>query len=73
MGADSRIVTIHNVDELSAWCGGRVVIQHDAQDDNTTWPAINVQTEEGVQRAQVGDMLMRNHDETFTIVKREKK
>lgn len=71
MGAESRIVTVRNVDELSQWCGGRVVVQQDALNPNSTHPAINVQTDEGVERAQVGDMLIRNHDGSFAVIKRE--
>lgn len=72
MGAESRIISSTNADELADWCGGRVVIQQDPENDNSTVPGINVPTVNGVKRAQVGDMLMRDHTGAFRIIKREK-
>lgn len=67
MGADARQLTRNNAQELADWCGGKVVTQHNAVDHDLTTPGVNVPTPEGVQRAQVGDTIIRYVDNTFHI------
>lgn len=67
----SKTVTENNVDEVAEWCGGRVVVQHDALDESVTREGINVPVGDHVERAQIGDMVCRNEDGTFEIFKQE--
>lgn len=64
---DARTLTRSNADEIAEWCGGRRVVQHDALDDSTTFPAVNVPVGDEVERAQLGDVIIRNPDGTFRI------
>lgn len=68
MSAEARNVTPHNTEELAQWCGGLAVDQFDSV-DGTKRPGLNVPTMLGVQRAQVGDTIIRSHDGVFEIVK----
>lgn len=69
MGATARTLTARNAQEIADWCGGVVVIQHDALEHSNTTPGVNVPTPEGVQRAQVGNTIVQNADGTFEIFK----
>jgi hypothetical protein len=71
MGSEARTLTVRNADELAEWCGGRRVVQENALDSSVTTPGLNVPTNNGVQRAQVGDTIIHNHDGSFDIQKRE--
>ena len=71
MSSESKILTEHNAEEIARWCGGRAVIQHDALDHSVTRPGVNVPVKDEVERAQVGDMVIRNDDGTFQIFKQE--
>lgn len=44
---------------LSEWCGGVLVIEHDALQHDITFAAINVPTPHGNKRAQEGDWIIR--------------
>jgi hypothetical protein len=69
MSSQARILTNDNGRELAHWCGGRLVAEHDALDDSKTSPGINVPVGNDVQRASVGDTIIRKHDGTFEIFK----
>lgn len=71
MSSEARTVTEKNAAELAVWCGGRLVMEHDALDDDKSSPGINVPTRDGVGRARVGDMLIRTNDGKFDIIKNE--
>lgn len=71
MASEARILTRDNAEFIAHWCGGRAVIQEDALDSSLTTPGVNVPTADGVQRAQVGDMVIRNHDGSYRIHKHE--
>ena len=73
MSTESRMLTAHNAEFIAEWCGGRAVIQHDALDHGSTTPAVNVPVKDGVERAQVGDMVIREEDGSFRIHKNESK
>jgi hypothetical protein len=64
---NARTLTRSNADEIAEWCGGRRVVQHDALDDSVTFPSVNVPVGNSVERAQVGDVIIRNPDGTFRI------
>lgn len=64
---DARTLTRSNADEIAEWCGGRRVVQHDALDGSTTFPAVNVPVGDEVERAQLGDVIIQNPDGTFRI------
>lgn len=59
-----------NADKIAEWCGGLLVVQHDALDYEKTTPGVNILTENGVERAQVGDLIVREHG-TFRIVRQK--
>jgi hypothetical protein len=71
MGSEGRIVTENTVHDIAQWCGGRVVIQHDALDHEKTVPAVNVPVKNEVHRASIGDVVIQNHDGSFQIHKTE--
>lgn len=65
-----RVLTADNAEEMAAWCGGRAVVQHDALDDASTTTGVNVPVGDRVERAQVGDMVIRDNDGSFRILKK---
>jgi hypothetical protein len=67
MGSDARTLTESNAEELADWCGGRVVREHNALDHDSWTPGINVPIKHGVQRASVGDSIVRKNDGTFEV------
>lgn len=67
MSSESRVINKHNIDEVASWCGGRVVVQHDALDSSITFPAINVPVGDNVRRANIGDMVIKKDDGSFEI------
>jgi hypothetical protein len=69
MSSEARTLTEDNAEELAAWCGGRAVVTHDALDRSKTSPGINVPCGEDVERAMVGDMIIRNDDGSFRVFK----
>lgn len=69
MGSEAKTLTQNNALELAAWCQGRAVVEHDALDHSKTSPGINVPTVDGVERASLGDMIIRNNDGSFRIFK----
>lgn len=69
MASEARTLTENNAAELADWCGGRLVMEHDALDDDKTSPGINVLVDGDVRRASVGDTLIRKNDGTFRIIK----
>jgi len=68
MSAEARNVTANNIEELAQWCGGMTVDQFDAITGEKR-PGLNVPTVTGVQRAQIGNTIVRFHDGTFEIIK----
>lgn len=69
MSEEAKTLTQVNAEQIAEWCGGRAVVQHDALDHDRTTPGVNVPVGEEVQRAQVGDMVIRKHDGSFRIAK----
>jgi hypothetical protein len=72
MPAEARVLTEHNVELIATWCGGRAVVQHDALDHSSTTPGVNVPVWGGVERAQVGDVIIQEYDGSFRIRKKER-
>jgi hypothetical protein len=67
VSSEAKTLNENNAEELAAWCGGRSVVEHDALDDSKTSPGINVPVGQDVQRASLGDTIIRKHDGTFEI------
>lgn len=67
MGSEARTLNEKNAAALAHWCGGKLVTEHDALDDEKTSPGINVPVGDDVERASVGDTLIRKNDGTFEI------
>lgn len=65
---EARTVTRDNAEELADWCGGQVVIEHDALDYDQSSPGINFQGKDGVLRASVGQTIVHNNDGHFYLV-----
>lgn len=71
MGSESRQVSESNIEEVAEWCDGVVRMEHDALDHSVTIPALNVATIWGIERAHIGDMIIKNHNGTFRLRKKE--
>jgi hypothetical protein len=71
MGSEARLVSEANIREVAAWCGGMMVEEIDPFDDAVTNPAFNVQTIKEIERAHIGDTLIKNHNGTFQLWKAE--
>jgi hypothetical protein len=70
MGSEARILTRDNALQVAAWCKGRVVAEQDAFDPSIDTPGINLQVSSGeIQRASMGDTIIRKNDGTFEIWK----
>jgi hypothetical protein len=69
MSSEARTLTENNVWELATWCGGNPVVEHDALDHDKTSPGINVPTKDGVERASLGQTIIRKNDGTFEVFK----
>jgi hypothetical protein len=67
--SEAKIVTRENALAIANWCRGKPVVEHDALDHSITSPGINVPIKGGVKRASLGDMIIRNDDGTFEILK----
>lgn len=48
-----------NAEALAAWCGGKVSEEIDALDPEKKTLAVNFQAKDSVERAYVGDLLIR--------------
>ncbi len=72
MTSEARMLTANNAEFIAEWCGGRVAIQHDPLDHDSTTTGVNVPVQGGVERAQVGDMIIREGPGLFRIAKRER-
>lgn len=67
MGAEARTVTENNSVDVAIWCEGSRVMEHHALDHSRVFPAVNVLTDNGVQRAHLGDTIIRHHNGSFEI------
>lgn len=71
MGAETRQVSEANIREVAAWCGGVIVTEIDPFDSAVTNLAFNLQTIKEIERAHIGDTIVRNHNGTFQLWKKE--
>lgn len=70
MASEARVLTRDNALQVVAWCKGRLVEEQDALNPAVTSPGINLQVSNGdIQRASMGDTIIRNDDGTFSIFK----
>ena len=69
MSSEARNLTERNAEALAHWCGGLVVQEHDALDHDNWTPGINLLVDGEVQRASMGDTIIRKNDGTFEIFK----
>lgn len=58
-----------NIERIEALCDGLIVTQHDPLDYDKTSLALNVPTVNGVERAQIGDLVIRDDDGLFHVRK----
>lgn len=70
MVMEGKKLTKDNVEAIASWCKGIVIVQHDALDDSIITKAVNLLTPTGVQRAQIGDIIIRD-DDSFVIAQGE--
>lgn len=56
-----------NAEALAAWCGGKVSVEIDALDPSKTRQAVNFPTRDGVERAYVGDLLVKDGDFFYDV------
>lgn len=71
MGSEARIVTKENASALATWCRGKLVNEQDALLPHINTPGINVPVGDGVERASLGDTIIRKNDGTFQVFKNE--
>ncbi len=71
MGSTARMITAENIREVAGWCGGRIVTEIDPFDDAATNLAFNVKTIKEIERAHIGDTIIKNHNGTFQLWKAE--
>lgn len=69
MASQGWIVSETNAEQIAAWCGGRAVVQHDALDPDKLIPGVNVPVGDKVERAMIGDIVIRKNDGSYEIVK----
>lgn len=67
MSSEARTIGEKNAEAIAHWCGGKAVVEHDALDSSKTSPGINVLVNGEVERASLGDTIIRNDDGTFEI------
>jgi hypothetical protein len=53
-------LTSENANEVSDWCKGFAVVEHDALDHDKTYSGVNVPVSFGKRRASEGDYIIRN-------------
>lgn len=53
---------------VASWCGGLAVVEHDALDNEITFPAVNVPTNRGVKRASEDDWVIQQEDGSFDVL-----
>lgn len=66
---EARTLTKENAVEIAEWCDGILVEELDSLDHSATSPGINLMCVVSVQRASVGDVIIRGHDGKFRIYK----
>lgn len=71
MSSEARVLTLQNSYTLASWCGGKLVNEQDALMPHINTPGINVPVGEGVERASLGDTIIRKSDGTFEVFKNE--
>ncbi len=69
---EARLLTSENAVEVSVWCGGVLVKEHDALQHDITFAAINVPTIFGMKRAQEGDWIIQRPTGDFYPIKAHK-
>lgn len=67
--AQAMLLSPELVTVISAWCGGRVVEEIDPFDSQTRQPGINVQCQDEVKRASLGDYVVKHNDGSFDVYK----
>jgi hypothetical protein len=69
MSSEARVLTAENATMLAEWCKGRLVNEQDALSPHVNRPGINVPVKDGVERASMGDTIIRKNDGTFEVFK----
>lgn len=65
---EHMIVSPELVTTVAAWCKGAQVEEIDPFDAEKRYPALNIQTREGVKRASLGDAVIKHDDGSFSIM-----
>lgn len=71
MASEARILTAANAEMLAEWCKGMLVNEQDAISPHVNTPGINVPVGDGVERASMGDTIIRKSDGTFAVFKNQ--
>jgi hypothetical protein len=66
---DAHMLQGDNVTVISSWCRGLIVEEIDPFDNESRYPALNVQCRGGVKRASLGDYVIKHEDGSFDIRK----
>jgi hypothetical protein len=60
-------LTKENAQQITEWCKGLMVIEHDALDDDKTYVGINVPTLMGKRRASEGNYIIQHSSGEFYV------
>lgn len=71
MSSEARTLSLENASFLATWCGGILVNEQNALMPHINTPGINVPVGDGVERASLGDTIIRKNDGTFEVSKNE--
>lgn len=66
MATNAKCVTADNANDIAKWCDGIVVEEIDQEDGR--FPGINVQCEEEVKRASLGDWVVQLDNGNFDVM-----
>lgn len=64
---EAYAITETNLLEITLWCGGKQV--EEILPDGTKRPAINFQAREGVERAYVGNILIKDGPGCYDVIR----
>lgn len=65
---EHMVVSPQLVKSVVAWCKGVEVEEIDPFDPEKRYPAVNIQTREGVKRASCGDTVVKHDDGSFSVM-----
>lgn len=68
---EARQVTEASASDIASWTGGVEVVEYDPFDSSKTFPAVNVPTHDGMERAGLNDWVVLRQPKTFEVLPNE--